>query len=218
MYTSKRLPPPALGGGQLVRALRGAFAVGFVALVATAPSLGCGVVPATLAPDPNQTNEVALLLQAGEGSATATAALQATSVLNVLYDTTHSELTVSGLSMHLAPVSLDVEGGVQVDVAETTASLDLSAGLPMAQVDSAGDFQLQLSLVTATAVTIDGVTLPFVHTTGGPAQGHIEYDSAGGSMAVALEGTELVRFLLFWGPDLLILTGDLTANFSGRVG
>lgn len=218
MYTSKRLSPPALGGGRLVRALRGSFAVGFVALSATAPSLGCGVVPATLAPDPSQTNEVSLLLQTGEGSATATAALHATSVLNVLYDTTRSELTLSGLSMRLAPVSLDVDGGVQVDVGATTASLDLSAGLPVAQVDLAGNFQLQLSLVTATTVTIDGVILPFVHTTGGPAQGHIEYDAAGGSMAVALEGTELVRFLLVWGPDVLILTGDLAASLSGPVG
>lgn len=217
MYTSKRLPPPAVGGGRLVRALRGTVALGFVALSAAGSSLGCGVVPATLAPDPSQPNAFSLLLRTGDGSATAIAPLQATSLLDTLYDTTRSELTVSGLSMRLAPVSLNVDGGVHVDVAETTASLDLSAGLPMAPVDSAGNFQLQLHLVAATAVTIDGVTLPFVHTTGGPARGHIEYDPAGGSMAVALEGTELVRFLLSWGPDLLVLTGDLAANFSGVV-
>lgn len=215
MYTSMRLPPPAVGGGRLVRAFRRAFVVGVVAVSAAGSPLGCGVVPATLAPDPDQPNQVSLLLQTGDGSATATAPLQATSVLDVLYDTTHAELTLAGLSLRLAPVSLHVEGGVQVDVGESTASLDLSGGLPLAQVDPVGNFQLQLNLLTATAVTIDGVTIPFVHTTGGAIEGHIEYVASGGSMVIALEGIELLRFILVWGPDLLVLTGDLAANFSG---
>ena len=214
MYVGRCLPPPIVGGGQCIRAFWRTASLCFAALSVVGSSLGCGIVPATLQPDERQPNAVALLLRTADGSATANAPIQPASALDMLYDTTRSELTLGGLSLRLAPVSLDVEGGVHVDVAETTASLDLSGGLPMAPVDSAGNFQVELNLVAATAVTIEGVTIPFVHTTGGPAQGHIEYDPAGGSMAVALEGTELVRFLLFWGPDLLVLTGDITANFS----
>lgn len=218
MDLSRRLPPPFVGGGGWSRAFCRAALLCSVALSVAGASVGCGIVPATLEPDESQPNEVTVLLRTADGSASATAPIQPSSVLNVLYDTTSSQLALGGLSLRIAPVSLDVAGGVQVDVAATTASLDLSSGVPVANVDPAGDFQLQVGVVAITEVSVDGVTIPFVRATGGPVQGHVEYNPSDGSVAVALEGTEFFRFILAWGPDVLIVTGDLAASFVGPVG
>jgi len=157
MGPSRRLPPPLVGGGGWSRSFSRVALLCLVALSVAGSSAGCGVVPATLEPDESQPNAVAALLRTAEGSASASAPIQPTSALDVPYDTTSGQLAVCGLSLRIAPVSLNVAGGVQLDVAATTASLDLSSGVPNASVDPTGDFQLHVNVIAMTEVSVDGV-------------------------------------------------------------